>query len=175
MTIDLAECRAKIQRAHEHRNALDAVIKPVVSGTAPEADLVRIGAKLDPQSGQHVFRVATIPNDWGLRVGVILGDVVHNLRSALDYLFWQLYCHHIRVPLTNREAKTVQFPIEDEGQRFANKRGTSAKSHTFNGQSSTSRSLTTGRILLGPLSGRYGNFLTGTSTKRSTRSCCEPP
>ncbi len=62
-----------------------------------------------------------------MRVGVVLGDVVHNLRSALDYLFWQLYCHHIRVPLTYREAKTVQFPIEDDGKRFANKRGNFSK------------------------------------------------
>ena len=123
MAVDLSECRAKIKRAHEHRNALYDIIWPVVSGTALKSDLVQVNAKLDPQSGQHIFRVATILEDWRLSVSIVLGDVVHNLRSALDYLYWQLlYCHYIRVPQTEGEAKRVEFPIEDSSRRFANKR-----------------------------------------------------
>jgi hypothetical protein len=119
MTVDLTECQAKIERAQEHRERLDAVINPVRSW---ESEVFHMDAKLDPQSGYHIFRLAAIPEDWRLEVGVILGDAVHNLRSALDYLFWQLYCCYIQVPQSRAEAKRVQFPIEDSSQRLANKR-----------------------------------------------------
>jgi hypothetical protein len=122
MTIDLTECRAKIERAREHRDALEAMVRPVISGSAPESDLVQLNAKLDPQSGQHVFRVATIPEDWRLRVGIILGDIVHNLRSALDYVFYALCVHYLGATKTERLGNQVQFPIEDNPQTFANKR-----------------------------------------------------
>lgn len=120
MLFDLSECRAKIQRAQEHSDSLQAIVTPIVMNQKP--DFVQLSAKLDHQSGYHVFRVAVIEEDQRLRVGIILGDVVQNLRSALDYLFWQLYCHYIRVPKTDAEAKRVQFPIEDAPKRFANKR-----------------------------------------------------
>jgi hypothetical protein len=122
MTVDLAECRAKIERASEHRDTLNAIVRPVQSGTAPESDLVQVSGKLDPQSGKHVFYVATIPEDWRLRVGVILGDVVHNLRSALDYLFYALCSEYLGVSRTESLGNQVQFPIEDSRDRFANKR-----------------------------------------------------
>jgi len=92
-----------------------------------DAEFFHLDAKLDPESGYHIFRVATVPEDWQLQVGVILGDIVQNLRSALDYLFWQLYCHYIRVPRSHREAQQVQFPIEDTSQRLANKRANFSK------------------------------------------------
>jgi hypothetical protein len=119
MTVDLTECRAKIERANEHREELNAIVAPLLNW---EAELFQMSAKLDPESGYHVFRVAAVPEEWRLEVGVILGDIVHNLRSALDYLFWQLYCHYIRVPRSPREAEQVQFPIEDTKNRLANKR-----------------------------------------------------
>jgi hypothetical protein len=120
MTIDLTECRAKIERAREHGDSLQAIINPAVSGGEP--NLVQLSAKLEAQSGYHVFRVAAIQEDWRLRVGVLLGDIVHNLRSALDYLYWQLYCTYVRIPQSHREAQTLQFPIEDTSQQLANKR-----------------------------------------------------
>ncbi len=120
MTIDLIECRAKIERARGHDDSLQAIITPAVLGDEP--NLVQLSAKLDTQSGYHVFRVAAIQEDWRLRVGVLLGDIIHNLRSALDYLYWQLYCTYVRIPQSHREAQTVQFPIEDARQQLANKR-----------------------------------------------------
>src|SRR5215203_5440116 len=81
-----------------------------------------MNAKLDPQSGYHVFRVTTVPEDWRLRVGVILGDVVHNLRGALEYLFYALSCHYLGVSKTEKLGNQVQFPIEDDCQTLINKR-----------------------------------------------------
>ena len=117
--VDLSACRAKIERAHEHRDSLQAIIpRPLMD----KPDLVQLSANLDPQTGQHVFRVAAIDNGWRLRVGVLLGDIVHNLRSALDHLFWALSCRYLGVAKTERMYKSVQFPIEDGSQGLANKR-----------------------------------------------------
>jgi hypothetical protein len=122
MAIDLRDSRAKIERAEEHSDSLKAIISPMESiGTADDAYLVQLSAKLDRQSGYHVFHVAAIPEVLRLGIGIISGDVVHNLRGALDYLFWQLYCNYIRVPRSPREAEQVQFPIEDTSQRLTNK------------------------------------------------------
>jgi hypothetical protein len=111
MTIDLSECWAKIKRANEHRDSLETLVTPTVVedleklGSVPEANLVQLSAKLDPQSGYHVFRVATIPENQLLRIGVVLGDVVHNLRCTLDYLFWALSCHYLGVAKTQKMYK----------------------------------------------------------------------
>ncbi len=118
MAIDLSGCRAKIERAHELKHALEAIISPVES----QAPQLQIRAEFDPHSRYYVFRVATIPEDWTLRIGVLIGDVVHNTRSALDHLLWQLACHHITGTIPEERAKGIQFPIEDACQGFAKRR-----------------------------------------------------
>ena len=90
-------------------------------GDVPETELIQLTAKLDPQTGRHVFRVATIPDAWRLGIGVVLGDLVHNLRSALEYLFFELCCHYLGATNTKRLGSQVQFPIEDGSQGLANK------------------------------------------------------
>ena len=113
MTIDLSGCRVKIERAQEHREVLDAEVAP-----GNKAKRLNVSAKLDPQSGYHILRVTDIPQGWVIRLGVILGDTVHNLRCALDYLYWQLYCHYVRIP-TEQQAPEVKFPIESTQKRFS--------------------------------------------------------
>src|SRR5438552_3478733 len=52
--------------------------------------------------------VATLPpSPW---IGVVVGDVAHNLRSALDHLAWQLATLDGDPP----EPDKVQFPIFSE-------------------------------------------------------------
>jgi hypothetical protein len=119
MTADLRESRAKIERAQEHRELLEEVIASVYER---KANRVQLNAKLDPQTGCHEFRVASLPQDWPLRVGLILGDFVHNTRGALEYLFYALSCHHLGVAKTERMGSQVQFPIEDDPQTLINKR-----------------------------------------------------
>lgn len=71
MSIDLSGVRAKIGRAREHRDALEAEIEPVF---AEEHDAIKLSAKRDPDTGYHVFRVTAMPDAWLMRVAVILGD-----------------------------------------------------------------------------------------------------
>lgn len=119
MTLDLSGCRAKIERAHEHGKGLQAEVDFALR---PESKLIQIEAKPDRQSGYHVYRVATMPEAWMRRAGLIIGDIVHNLRSALDHLFWQLYCVYHGVPRDEWEATKVQFPIDDKYGTFSMRR-----------------------------------------------------
>jgi hypothetical protein len=81
---DLAGVRAKLRRAKEHKGTLKT-----------EFD---IWAK--QQADAHVFHIRR-DGSWyiamteslkqpDIRFAVIAGDIVHNLRSALDHLVWQL-------------------------------------------------------------------------------------
>jgi hypothetical protein len=55
-----------------------------------------------------------------LFLGLILGDYVHNLRSALDHLAWQLVAEEDAPALeSERTARRIQFPIYDSEERFA--------------------------------------------------------
>ncbi len=119
MTVDLTECRAKIERAQKHRDELNAVVGPVLNW---EAELFQMYAKLERESGYHVFRLAAMPEDWRLQVGLVLGDIVRNLRSALEYLFWALSCHYLGIATTERLGNQVQLPREDDSNVFWNKR-----------------------------------------------------
>lgn len=74
-------------------------------------DPLHIGARHDPQSSDYIFFVeaSTEPPtlDWGCRVG----DVVHNLHSALELLAWQLVLASLRREPADNEARAVTCPI----------------------------------------------------------------
>ena len=58
-----------------------------------------IVAESDPNTGDQVFKFrvrAPIPVDLSL----VIGDAVHNLRSALDHLAWQLVLANGQTPTT---------------------------------------------------------------------------
>jgi hypothetical protein len=131
MTIDLSGSRAKIQRAHEHRNALEGEIEPVLNG---ERHQIRLSAQLDPHTGYHVFRVGAMPDEWRLRVAVVLGDIVHNLRSSLDQLAWQLVLNHSGRPATDQGARQVAFPIQTDSKKLAS-------TYTYNKVSGSDRAI----------------------------------
>jgi len=48
-----------------------------------------------------------IRDDWGLMVG----DAIHNIRCALDHLWWQLAIDHLGRKPTEDEARDIMFPI----------------------------------------------------------------
>jgi hypothetical protein len=49
-----------------------------------------------------------------VEIALIIGDVVHNLRSSLDHLAWQLVLSNGETP-----TKKTYFPIQDPTQEFA--------------------------------------------------------
>jgi hypothetical protein len=118
MAIDLSGVRAKIERAYELKNTLNTITSPVES----EAPQIQISAEFDRHSRYYIFRVAAIPEDWRLRVGVLIGDTIHNARSALDYLIWQLAVQYISGPIPELRAKKIQFSVEDTSKEFTKRR-----------------------------------------------------
>lgn len=91
--------KAKLTRAREH---LDALRPKVLSAQDGEA-YSRV-KEVDSQSGDHVWRVK-IDSAAVMRLGVLVGDAVHNLRFSLDHLVWQLAL------LTNQHPRGSEFPI----------------------------------------------------------------
>lgn len=93
-------CTLKLRRANEHLETLERAVQGF-RGRNPH----EFRTQLDPESGEYCVwtRIREMPPpDWSL----IVGDIVHNLRSALDHLAYQLVIKAGGEP-TNR----TSFPI----------------------------------------------------------------
>lgn len=92
----------KLDRAREHLRLLDEEIQTFLRSEPRPYGGVR---EIDPVDGSHVwrFKVYRTPPP---RLGVLVGDVVHNQRAALDHLIWQL-----ALTSTSRPRSSIQFPI----------------------------------------------------------------
>jgi hypothetical protein len=100
-----ASIRAKIERADEHVRDLAANIRSFWATPNRYA----FGPEDDPQTGDKVFHIHGNDLTPPLRFSIIVGEVVHNLRSALDHLAWQLVLANGRTP-----GRHIQFPIFEE-------------------------------------------------------------
>jgi hypothetical protein len=69
-------------------------------------------AEREASSGAHVVRVRILQTP-PVRWGALIGDAIHNLRSALDLLIWQLVLHAGGTP-----GKRTAFPIFDRETDF---------------------------------------------------------
>jgi hypothetical protein len=110
MTADekLARIRAKIQRANKHFRDLETVGQAFFA-TNPYL----VAAKRDPQTNKPVYymdSVAPVPIEYAL----IAGDVIHNLRVALDHLARQLFL----VGPDGRENAEVNFPFRNNATQY---------------------------------------------------------
>lgn len=102
LDLDLSPSRAKLARAREH---LDALEREVPADLAKEGPYALRFSQVDPQTGW--CDVSIVPNKTGKpRLGVQFGDVIHNLRCALDYIITAL-ADASNAKLTTRH----QFPI----------------------------------------------------------------
>jgi len=102
----------KLDRAKEHLQELkDEVNK--FSLTNPYI----VATKLDPQSQRRIYyidNVKVIPP----RIAAISGDVIQNLRAALDHLAYQLVTRTGTVPSAH-----IYFPIADDATKYAKQKG----------------------------------------------------
>jgi hypothetical protein len=134
----LASSWAKLNRAEAHVNKFRAAVVAASDGKSPPR-VLSTTRKFDPESERVLFiaeRLPEIGDDWGLMVG----DAIHNLRCALDHLWWQLAIDELGREPTEDEAKSIQFPIISDpdswdGHRFLQHVGTDAadKAKTFQG------------------------------------------
>jgi len=99
--------RLKIRRAQGKIDTLSLAEQAFWS----EAKYEIVRAEFNPVTGKDIYRVlidVVPPLDWG----ICIGEVVHNLRSALDGLVWQL----ARLNMGETPAGKTQFPILNVGR-----------------------------------------------------------
>lgn len=84
MTSDiLLQVKTKLDRARSHHSSLDADIR---EWEVEHLDAVEASPVL--RDVRYEYRVDDVPEMPALQWGAVIGDVLHNLRSALDYLAW---------------------------------------------------------------------------------------
>ncbi len=113
LDLTLEGCEGKLWRAKQHLE----VFRDEVT-TFTDADSHTITVEDDPNTNEYIFKVsglrATDP-DWAY----IVGDCVHNLRTVLDHLVYQLARLGLGRDLTNEEARGCSFPIYTDPEGFA--------------------------------------------------------
>ncbi len=100
--------RKKLDWARKHLDTLNQSIRVFVDGKPYKSSV-----KYDPKESAYVARITEVtqlPADWSL----MIGDVVHNLRSALDALTYSLAVKNLGREPTEAEAKQIQFAIVDQ-------------------------------------------------------------
>jgi hypothetical protein len=114
LDLDLSSSDAKIARAREHFESIKFEFARAANDRQPYG--IRI-SQIDPDSGW--FSVFLTPRDFAEpRLGVIVGDLIHNLRCALDYIITAL-ADKSKAQLTTRH----QFPIFDHVAEYRRKVG----------------------------------------------------
>jgi hypothetical protein len=96
--------RLKVERAEEHLNELEPVLRAYVN-----SDPYRWPADAETEGDWMVCRVTSIVEYPDPRWGVRIGEFLHDLRSALDNLVWQLVLLNDAEPGDHN-----QFPIYTE-------------------------------------------------------------
>jgi hypothetical protein len=109
MTADerLALIRVKIERAKEHIGQLEAEIRSFFM-----TDPYKVGTKRDPQTRKLIYYLVSV-REAPAKLSAITGDVIHNLRSALDHL-----AYHLVLVGGGSPSKQTYFPISDSAAKY---------------------------------------------------------
>jgi hypothetical protein len=98
----------KIERADQHIRELEARLKSFV-----EDDPYEAVEKKEPDTGDRIW-VVKVKSDPPPRLSIVLGDAVHNLRSALDHLACALVTAEAGASAVHR---ATAFPISDTAEK----------------------------------------------------------
>jgi hypothetical protein len=102
----------KIRRAQTHFEGLYAEVDAFLNTDPPP---YRIVADDDPNSRDRVYRMEIVNPPPAIEWGVVVGDVIHNLRSGLDHLAYAL-C--LASAPTEEPPSGTEFPIFVSEDRF---------------------------------------------------------
>ena len=122
---DLSDARDKLRWAKHHFETLRSQIEPV-----EQRDTHSMRVEVDPQSGKYEFYVSELEPtdpDWGL----IIGDCLHNARTALDYVMVRLWA--LVTAQAPADVAWIQFPIHSDPKKFASAVGEHRKELGFSG------------------------------------------
>lgn len=110
MAGELAGVKLKIQRAYSHLSKLEQSIEKALDSSGE-----RFSSEFDPQTKQQVYRAHDLPEidpEWSL----IVGDLLHNMRSALDHLAWQLVILDKGIPGDQTHFPVRETPFSKNGK-----------------------------------------------------------
>ena len=99
--------RAKLERAEKHISDVDAAIR-LFFKSSPYLTIT----KQDQQTSDYISYVESV-GDVPAKVSLIAGDAIHNIRSALDHLAWQLV-----LSTGNTPGPSTSFPIFDSAVEY---------------------------------------------------------
>lgn len=107
--------RLKLNRAHVHLDALDTAVERFIE------EHCRAVIELDADAGDHVLRayISAQPPPY---LSVLAGDCVHDLRSALNHLAFDLAKAHRSSPLPKGAEEGLEFPVCTNPNSFASQR-----------------------------------------------------
>ena len=88
--------RLKVQRAYRHIQELETIFRGFL-----QTEFCRLVVESDPQTGNQLIKVASLGSPPS-EVSLVIGDIVHNLRCALD---------HAMVAILGKRRNQVAFPI----------------------------------------------------------------
>lgn len=115
---ELEGARRKLIRADHHLHALWRELKVFSESDAcsirSETNLGR-GGEPFIRCNYFIDRLEPIPHNWSLYVGDVLG----NLRSALDHAAWAVVLHQRGVEFAHANRKRIYFPIWPTPEEFA--------------------------------------------------------
>lgn len=106
--------RLKVRRAESEIQAL----REAENVFRKNSDYRVVMAEVNPKTGNDVYRVRISSPPPSLEWGIHVGEIAHNLRSALDGLVYQLALLRTDTPATN-----TQFPIFLVGRTKRRKNG----------------------------------------------------
>jgi len=101
----------KIERAEQHIRDLDAEVAAFLD-TRPYAAVAKMH-----RNGGKTFR-AVVREQPPAHLGLIAGDAIHNLRSSLDILIWDLVRANRLQP-----SRSDMFPFARNAEEYLSKRG----------------------------------------------------
>jgi len=104
----LRTIQLKVERAIKHIDELAIACKQFIDATP-----FTLGRDIDPKTGYYNFTVNDLKSPPP-QIGLMAGDAVHNLRSALDHLAYQLVLVNGHTP-----SRHTCFPIFDDAAKFS--------------------------------------------------------
>lgn len=115
MDVTLNDAWEKLRWAKHHFETLRPQIEAF-----EQRDTHTFSYKVHPDQGQYTFYVhglEIVDPDWGL----VIGDCLHNARTALDYLIVRLDA--LVTGTDPKDVHTIGFPIYEDPQDFASRVG----------------------------------------------------
>lgn len=114
--MELQGPRAKLERAFSQLKFLDDRVREFL-----DAKPFRVVPEFDDDSGSHILRLrSSVDEGTSVRWGLVVGEIVHNARSALDQTMWLVACRSNPVEMLWEDeiGRKIEFPLVRRKKRF---------------------------------------------------------